>query len=166
MDSGPAETTRHGHVAHIRPWKCRAIVPVNQTLKWLSQEFVQISQLKRSQLFLLQNSIIYTYPMGRYGNHSMKSYKAADYLSSHQDFSPLSLPVPPTIPSPDSTGPGVPSHTLLAPIPSQILPLALRLPATDLALLTQVPGPGSQLTLPGQVQGDSLLHWPGYLSPP
>lgn len=111
------------------------MVPVNQTLNWLSQESVQISPLKRSQLFLLQNAIIYTKPMGYYGDHSMKSHKAADDLLSHQDLSPLSLPVPPTTPPLDSTGPGVPSYTHLVLIPSPILPLVLWLPATDLALL-------------------------------
>lgn len=113
-------------MAHIRPWKCRAIVPVNQALNWLSQELVQISQLEMSQLFLLQNAFIYTDPMGHHGTHSMKSYKAADYLSSHQDLSPLSLPDPSSTPPQDSVGPGVPSHTILALIPSQILsgPLA------------------------------------------
>lgn len=82
IDSGPAETTRHRYMAHIRPWKCRAIVPVNQALNWLSQELVQISQLERSQLFLLQKAVVYTDSMGRHGNHSVKSYKAAHYLSS------------------------------------------------------------------------------------
>lgn len=82
--------------------------------------------------------------MGHYGNHPMKSYKAADYLSSPQDLSPLSLPVSPTIPLLGGSGPGVTSHTLLALTPSQILPVALRLPASDLVLLTQASGPWNQ----------------------